>query len=142
MLFAALFGLSMDYEVFIVSRIAEEQARTGKARESVTFGTGRASRLVCAAGAIMFFVFASFVLVDDVLVKMFGVGLAAAIVIDVVITRMVCVPAAMALLGRASWWLPKWLAAILPRVPHEGDVAEQSRFDPMPTPDAGDRTTR
>ena len=111
MMFAILFGLSMDYEVFILSRIREEYMRCGDTTEAVALGLARTARLVTAAAAIMVSVFLAFVLVDNPVVKMVGLGLAVAVLVDATITRMVLLPATMRLAGRANWWAPGWLAA-------------------------------
>ena len=114
MMFAILFGLSMDYEVFILSRIREEYMRTGDTTEAVALGLARTARLVTAAAAIMVSVFLAFILVDNPVVKMVGLGLAVAVLVDATITRMVLLPATMRLAGRANWWAPRWLAATPP----------------------------
>jgi len=108
-LFAIIFGLSMDYEVFLMSRIHEEWEHTHDATESVTRGLALTGRVITAAAAIMVTVFASFMLGDDRIIKLFGLGLAAAVFIDAVIIRSVLVPAVMQLLGRRAWWFPSWL---------------------------------
>jgi RND superfamily putative drug exporter len=115
-LFAIVFGLSMDYEVFLMSRIHEEWEHTHEATESVTRGLALTGRVITAAAAIMITVFASFILGDDRIIKLFGLGLAAAIFIDAVIIRSVLVPAIMQLLGARAWYFPAWLDRILPRV--------------------------
>ncbi len=114
MMFAILFGLSMDYEVFILSRIREEYLRCGDTSEAVAVGLARTARLVTAAAGIMVSVFLAFVLVDNPVVKMVGLGLAVAVLVDATITRMVLLPATMRLAGRANWWAPRWLAATPP----------------------------
>ena len=116
-LFVILFGLSMDYEVFLLSRIKEEYDRTGDNTASVARGLARTARVISAAAAIMVVVFASFVLGADVSVKQIGLGLAVAVLVDATVVRLVLVPAIMELLGRANWWLPGWLDRILPRSP-------------------------
>ena len=108
-LFAIVFGLSMDYEVFLMSRIHEEWEHTHDATASVTRGLALTGRVITAAAAIMITVFASFMLGDDRIIKLFGLGLAAAVFIDAVIIRSVLVPAIMQLLGRRAWWFPAWL---------------------------------
>jgi RND superfamily putative drug exporter len=124
--FAVLFGLSMDYEVFLLSRIREAYDATGDNAESVARGTAATGRVITSAALIMTVVFLSFVANPSALVKMIGVGLSTAIVLDATIVRMVMVPATMALLGRANWWLPRWLDRRLPHVSTEGtDVARQ-----------------
>jgi RND superfamily putative drug exporter len=121
-LFVILFGLSMDYEVFLLSRIKEEYDRTGDNTASVARGLSRTARVISAAAAIMVVVFLSFVLGADVSVKQIGLGLAVAVLVDATVVRLVLVPALMELLGRANWWVPGWLGRILPRSP-EPDVA-------------------
>ncbi len=120
MMFAILFGLSMDYEVFLLSRVREEWLRTGDARASVPAGLAATARVITSAALIMICVFLSFVLVDDPTVKMMGLGLATAVFVDATIIRMVLVPATMELLGDANWWLPRWLDRILPHLDLEG----------------------
>jgi putative drug exporter of the RND superfamily len=122
MMFAILFGLSMDYEVFLLSRIREEYGRTGDNAVAVADGLAATARVITAAAAIMISVFLAFVLGDIVFLKIIGVGLATAIFLDATIVRMILVPATMELLGNANWWLPKWLARILPEVHIEGHV--------------------
>ncbi len=116
-LFVILFGLSMDYEVFLLSRIKEEYDRTGDNTASVARGLAHTARVISAAAAIMIVVFLSFVLGADVSVKQIGLGLAVAVLVDATVVRLVLVPAIMELLGRANWWLPGWLDRILPRSP-------------------------
>ncbi len=120
MFFAILFGLSMDYEVFLISRIREEYVVTGKNATAVSHGLAATARVITAAAAIMVAVFLSFVLGDDRIIKMFGIGLATAIFVDATIVRLVLVPATMELLGDANWWLPKWLDRVLPHINVEG----------------------
>ncbi len=109
MMFGILFGLSMDYEVFILSRIKEDFARTGNARGSVLTGVASSARVITAAALIMISVFAAFVLGDDSSIKMMGVALASAVFIDATIVRMIIVPSVMTLFDKAGWWLPQWL---------------------------------
>ena len=113
-MFAILFGLSMDYEVFLLSRVKEEWDRTGDNDEAVARGLAGTARTISAAALIMVAVFGGFVLADDPLTKMMGLGLATAIAVDATIVRLVLVPATMTLLGRANWWLPGWLDRALP----------------------------
>ena len=113
-LFVILFGLSMDYEVFLLSRIRESYDATGDNAASVATGLARTARVITAAAAIMVVVFLSFVLGANVSVKQVGLGLAVAVLIDATLVRLVLVPAVMELLGRANWWLPRPLAAIMP----------------------------
>ena len=125
MLFAVLFGLSMDYEVFLLSRMKEEFERTGDAVNSVADGLAATARVITAAALIMVFVFGSFVLEDQRAIKMFGLGLAAAVAVDASLVRMLIVPSTMELLGARNWWLPAWLDRILPNLDVEGS-AERS----------------
>ena len=120
MFFAIVFGLSMDYEVFLLSRIKEEYNRTGDSHTSVANGLAATARVITAAAAIMVFVFGSFLLENDRTFKLFGVGLASAIFLDATIVRMLLVPATMELLGDKNWWLPRWLDRILPNINVEG----------------------
>jgi putative drug exporter of the RND superfamily len=120
MLFAIVFGLSMDYEVFLLSRIREEWHRTGDSRRSVADGLAATAKVITAAAAIMVFVFGSFLLEVDRVVKLMGVGLATAILLDATIVRLLLVPATMELLGDKNWWLPRWLDRILPNIDVEG----------------------
>ncbi|MGI9606049.1 MAG: MMPL family transporter [Acidimicrobiales bacterium] len=120
MLFAIVFGLSMDYEVFLLSRIKEEFDRTGDAVESVADGLASTARVISAAAAIMVVVFGSFLLEDDRNIKLMGTGLALAVFLDATLVRMLLVPATMELLGEKNWWLPKWIDRILPQINVEG----------------------
>ncbi|CAN5525226.1 hypothetical protein BH23ACT3_BH23ACT3_13740 [soil metagenome] len=120
MMFAIVFGLSMDYEVFLLSRIREEWDRTRDARNSVADGLAATARVITAAAAIMIVVFGSFLLEDDRILKLFGVGLAVAVFLDATLVRMLLVPATMELLGERNWWLPGWLDRLLPRLNVEG----------------------
>ena len=133
MMFAILFGLSMDYEVFLLSRVREEWLKTGDARSSVPAGLAATARVITSAALIMICVFLSFVLVDEPTVKMMGLGLATAVFVDATIIRMVLVPATMELLGNANWWLPKWLDRILPHLDLEGaPVPEKAPVEETP----------
>lgn len=128
MLFAIVFGLSMDYEVFLLSRIREEYDHNGEDNaEAVASGLAATARVITAAAAIMVCVFLSFVLGDDRALKLFGFGLAAAVFIDATIVRLILVPATMELLGRANWWLPGWLDQRLPRINVEGKVLREKQ---------------
>jgi putative drug exporter of the RND superfamily len=125
-LFAILFGLSMDYEVFLMSRIHEEWEHRKDASLAVTRGLALTGRVITAAAAIMVTVFAAFMIGEDRIIKLFGLGLASAVFIDAVIIRSVLVPAIMQLLGERAWWFPDWLDRLLPRLhvePDEGDPA-------------------
>jgi RND superfamily putative drug exporter len=119
-LFAIVFGLSMDYEVFLLSRIKEEYDRTKNNAIAVADGLAATARVITAAALIMFCVFGAFALGDDRQLKLFGLGLAVAVLIDATIVRMVLVPATMELLGDRNWWIPKWLDRILPNIEIEG----------------------
>ncbi len=116
MLFAIVFGLSMDYEVFMLSRIREEYDRTGDASTSVADGLASTARVITAAAAIMVVVFGSFVFEEIREIKLFGLGLGLAVLLDATLVRMVLVPATMALLGDRNWWMPRWLDRALPRL--------------------------
>ncbi|MFF9981709.1 MMPL family transporter [Streptomyces erythrochromogenes] len=120
-LFAILFGLSMDYEVFLLSRVREEHLRTGDNGTAIVEGVSRTARIITSAALIMVAVFLSFAVAEDPSTKMFGLGLATAIFIDATVVRMVLVPATMTLLGRTNWWLPNWLDRMLPRGPLGAD---------------------
>jgi RND superfamily putative drug exporter len=120
LLMAVLFGLAMDYEVFLVSRMREEYVHGAAPRDAVVTGARHAARVVVAAALIMFSVFASFVTIEDVIVKAIAFGLAVGIVVDAFLVRMTLVPAVMALLGRSAWWLPRWLDRLLPDLDVEG----------------------
>jgi RND superfamily putative drug exporter len=120
MLFAILFGLSMDYEVFLLSRIKEEFERTGDPQNSVADGLASTARVITAAAAIMIVVFGSFMFEDNRIIKLFGVGLATAVLLDASLVRMLLVPATMELLGTRNWWLPRWLDRLLPDLNVEG----------------------
>jgi RND superfamily putative drug exporter len=123
LMFAIVFGLSMDYEVFLISRVHEEWERTGDASASVARGLQTTGKVITAAASIMILVFASFALGDDRIIKLFGIGLASAVFFDAVIIRCLLVPALMEIFGRRAWWLPSWLDRRLPRLaieaPHE-----------------------
>jgi putative drug exporter of the RND superfamily len=130
-LFAIVFGLSMDYEVFLMSRIHEEWEGSHEASRSVTRGLALTGRVITAAAAIMVTVFASFMLGDDRVIKLFGLGLSAAVLIDAVVIRSVLVPALMQLFGARAWWLPAWLSRSLPRI----SVEPQPIKAPIPEAD-------
>lgn len=121
-MFAVLFGLSMDYEVFLLSRVKEEYLLSGDNSQSVIFGISNTARVITSAALIMISVFLGFVTNPDPILKMMGLGLATAIFVDATIVRVVLVPASMKLMGDANWWFPKWLEW-LPRVDIEGEAA-------------------
>jgi RND superfamily putative drug exporter len=120
MMFAVLFGLSMDYQVFLLTRIREEYDEAGNTRQAVVRGLSRTARVITSAALIMIFVFGAFVLNYSPEVKMFGLGLAFAVLVDATIVRMMLVPSIMEILGDANWWFPRWLG-FLPRIDLEGD---------------------
>jgi RND superfamily putative drug exporter len=120
MLFAIVFGLSMDYEVFLLSRMKEEYDRTGDNANAVADGLAVTARVITAAALIMVVVFGSFLLESDRVVKLMGTGLAVAVLLDATIVRMLLVPATMELLGDRNWWLPRWIDRLLPTIHVEG----------------------
>ncbi|TDD73050.1 MMPL family transporter [Jiangella aurantiaca] len=120
LVFAVLFGLSMDYEVFLISRMREAWTRTGDNARAIVEGLAGTGRVITAAAAIMVAVFAAFIPSPEVFLKVIGVGMAAAILVDATVVRMLLVPAVMHLLGRANWWLPAWLERRLPQLHVEG----------------------
>ena len=128
-MFAVLFGLSMDYEVFLLSRVREAYLATGDNDTSVIHGIASTARVITSAALIMIAVFGGFIFGNDPTIKMFGVGLATAIFVDASIVRMILVPATMKLMGDANWWLPNWLDRLLPTIDIEGDSS-------LPNPDA------
>ncbi|WP_314241710.1 MMPL family transporter [Streptomyces kutzneri] len=138
-LFAILFGLSMDYEVFLLSRVREEYLRTGDNGTAIVEGVSRTARIITSAALIMVAVFLSFAVAEDPSTKMFGLGLATAIFIDATVVRMVLVPATMTLLGRTNWWLPKWLDRMLPRGPVGTDGTDAESTGEAPRPRLADR---
>jgi RND superfamily putative drug exporter len=124
MMFALLFGLSMDYEVFLLSRIREDYLATGDNAGAVARGMARNGRVITAAAAIMVTVFAAFMLGDQVIAKVVGLGLATAVLVDATVVRMVLVPSTMELLGDRNWWIPRWLDRVLPHLDVEGHEQE------------------
>ncbi|MGW2014528.1 MMPL family transporter [Streptomyces sp. NPDC001927] len=138
-LFAILFGLSMDYEVFLLSRVREEYVRTGDNGTAIVEGVAGTARIITSAALIMVAVFLSFAVADDPSAKMFGLGLATAIFVDATVVRMVLVPATMTLLGRTNWWLPKWLDRLLPRGPVGADDTDAEFTGGAPRPRLVDR---
>jgi len=137
MMFAIVFGLSMDYEVFLLSRIKEHYDKTRDNAVAVADGVAVTARVITAAALIMVCVFMSFVIGDDRSLKMFGLGLAVAVAIDATVVRMLLVPATMELLGDRNWWIPKWLDRILPNIdvegPHEvAPVEPEKEREPEP----------
>ncbi len=137
MLFAIVFGLSMDYEVFLLSSVKEEYDRTGDNSTAVVEGLASTARVITAAAAIMVCVFGSFVVADARAIKLIGLGLAIAVLIDATLVRMVLVPATMELLGRANWWLPRWLDRLVPRLAverHPATAVVEPALLPPPDP--------
>jgi RND superfamily putative drug exporter len=135
LLIGILFGLAMDYEVFLVSRMREDYVHGDTARQATISGMGHGARVVTAAALIMTSVFAGFVLIDDPIIKSMGFALALGVAVDAFVVRLTIVPAVMSLLGRAAWWLPRWLDRALPNVDIEGEklrrqLAEEA--DPVP----------
>ncbi len=136
LMFAILFGLSMDYEVFLLSQIQEHFEESGDTRKAIVDGLATTGRVITSTALIMVFVFASFVLNGNAVVKQFGIGLAVAIAIDATIVRCLLVPAIMTLFGDACWWLPRWLDRLLPKISVEGSefFHEREQAGPGPTP--------
>lgn len=132
---SVLFGLSMDYQVFLVSRMYEEWRETGDNRRAVRVGLAETSGVINSAAVIMISVFLAFVLSGDRVIAMFGIALAAAVALDAFVLRTLLVPALMHLLGRANWWLPDWLDRRLPRISIESPApGARARLRPEPTP--------
>jgi RND superfamily putative drug exporter len=129
LVFAIVFGLSMDYEVFLLSRVHESWVITRNAQRSVAIGIGGTARVITTAAAIMVVVFASFVLDSDPTVKMLAIGMAFAVLIDASLVRMVLVPSVMTLLDARAWWMPDWLEPIVPQLQLEGSAAAAAASD-------------
>ena len=139
LMFAILFGLSMDYEVFLMSRVREQYVAHGDPGRAVVEGVGSTARVITSAGLIMISVFAAFITDHDVTTKLFGVGLSVAVLLDVTLVRLVLVPAAMGLLGHRAWWLPAWLDRRLPVIDveggsHDGEEPEGPDEQPVEPP--------
>ncbi|MER5937049.1 MMPL family transporter [Streptomyces sp. NPDC001928] len=120
MMFAIIFGLSMDYEIFLLSRVHEAWLQTGNAKDSVAHALEITARVITCAALIMVSVFAAFIISDNIVVKMLGLGLAVSVLIDATVVRLLMVPAVMTLLGKHAWWTPHWLDKILPHIDTEG----------------------
>ncbi len=131
MFFAIVFGLSMDYEIFLISRIHEEWEKSRDAEDAVARGLQYTGKIITAAAAIMIIVFAGFALGDDRIIKMFGLGLASAVFFDAVIIRCLLVPALMEIAGKHAWWLPSWLDRRMPRIAIERETPGQAVPDPV-----------
>ena len=131
LIFAIVFGLSMDYEVFLISRVHEAYLETGDSHRSVAIGIGGTARVITTAAGIMLVVFSSFVFDSDATVKMLALGMAFAVLIDATVVRMCLVPALMSILGDRAWWIPRWLDRILPKLDIEGTgmTKQQARRD-------------
>ena len=134
--FAVVFGLSMDYEVFLISRVREEWVRHRDATRAVADGIAYTGRVITAAAAIMICVFLSFVVGNERSLKEFGFGLAAAVFLDAIVVRCVMLPALLEILGRVTWQLPAWLDRRLPRIRIEGHAAEGDALDERLSADA------
>ncbi|HKR69047.1 MAG TPA: MMPL family transporter [Streptosporangiaceae bacterium] len=134
LVFCIVFGLSMDYEVFLLSRVHEAWVTTRDERRSVAIGIGATARVITTAAAIMVTVFASFVLNSDPTVKMLAIGMAFAVLIDASVVRMVLVPSIMTLLGRYAWWMPHWMEPIVPQLHLEGTESPPAGPQPAPAP--------
>jgi putative drug exporter of the RND superfamily len=133
MMFAIVFGLSMDYEVFLLARVHEAWTRTRDAKGSVAHGLEITARVITCAALIMVSVFAAFILSDSIVVKMLGLGLAVSVLVDATIVRLLLVPAVMTLLGPHAWWLPRWLDRILPHIDTEGESVAPAAPAPAPS---------
>jgi len=130
MMFAIIFGLSMDYEIFLLSRVHEAWLRTGDAKASVAHALEITARVITCAALIMVSVFAAFIVSDNIVVKMLGLGLAVSVLIDATVVRLLLVPAVMTLLGRHAWWTPRWLDRILPHIDAEGEHESADEENP------------
>ena len=142
LLFAVLFGLSMDYEVFLLSRVREDWLDTGDAHGSVVRGLSSTGRVITAAASIMVAVFVGFATEVDVVVKQLGIGMAVAITLDATLVRMVLVPATMTMLGRWNWWMPRWMDRALPALSVDGPTEPSSAVpSPLGSADGEDHST-
>jgi len=142
LLIGILFGLAMDYEVFLVSRMREDFVHGDTPIKATVNGMGHGARVVTAAALIMTAVFSGFILLDDPVIKSMGFALAVGVAIDAFVVRLTLVPAVMSLLGRSAWWLPRWLDRILPDVDLEGAKLRRHLDTPAPEPDLVDVTSR
>ncbi|MCT9079788.1 MMPL family transporter [Streptomyces fulvoviolaceus] len=141
MMFAIIFGLSMDYEIFLLSRIHEAWLRTGDAKASVAHALEITARVITCAALIMVSVFAAFIVSDNIVVKMLGLGLAVSVLIDATVVRLLMVPAVMTLLGRHAWWTPRWLDRILPHIDAEGEHEADATVSGTPASRASGRAS-
>ncbi|MEU6142866.1 MMPL family transporter [Streptomyces sp. NPDC047081] len=134
MMFAIIFGLSMDYEIFLLSRVHESWLRTGDAKASVAHALEITARVITCAALIMVSVFAAFIVSDNIVVKMLGLGLAVSVLIDATVVRLLMVPAVMTLLGRHAWWTPRWLDRMLPHIDAEGESEQAATEETVERP--------
>ncbi|MDH6455129.1 MULTISPECIES: MMPL family transporter [unclassified Streptomyces] len=141
MMFAIIFGLSMDYEIFLLSRVHEAWLRTGDAKASVAHALEITARVITCAALIMVSVFAAFIVSDNIVVKMLGLGLAVSVLIDATVVRLLMVPAVMTLLGRHAWWTPRWLDRILPHIDAEGEPEADTAVSGTPGHRARERAS-
>ena len=142
LLVGIVFGLAMDYQVFLVTRMREDYVHGTEARQAVVTGFGHGARVVTAAAIIMISVFAGFILSPESIIKSVGFALAVAVLFDAFVVRMTIVPAVMTLLGKAAWWLPAWLDRLLPDVDVEGEKLRQLLDDvPAPVAAIGERVS-
>lgn len=141
MMFAIIFGLSMDYEIFLLSRVHEAWLRTGDAKASVAHALEITARVITCAALIMVSVFAAFVVSDNIVVKMLGLGLAVSVLIDATVVRLLMVPAVMTLLGPHAWWTPRWLDRILPHIDAEGEQEPDGTVSGAPGSRARERAS-
>ena len=132
LMFAIVFGLSMDYEVFLLSRVKEGWDRTGDQHRAVAGGLSSTGRVISCAALIMVSVFTAFVANNEVVIKMLAIGLASSVLLDATVVRLLLVPAVMYLLGRSSWWLPRWLDRVLPHL--DVEAGEESAPDTEEAP--------
>jgi len=142
LVFAIVFGLSMDYEVFLLSRVHEAWIETGDPHRAVAVGIGATARVITTAAAIMVVVFASFVLSTDPTVKMLAIGMAFAVLIDASLVRMILVPSIMALLDARAWWMPRWMEPIVPQLQLEGSTVPAASAAPAVPAPAGPAQTK
>ncbi|WP_449349875.1 MMPL family transporter [Streptomyces shaanxiensis] len=141
MMFAIIFGLSMDYEIFLLSRVHEAWLRSGDAKASVAHALEITARVITCAALIMVSVFAAFIVSDNIVVKMLGLGLAVSVLIDATVVRLLMVPAVMTLLGRHAWWTPRWLDRILPHIDAEGEHESDDAVSGTPERRARERAS-
>jgi RND superfamily putative drug exporter len=142
MMFAILFGLSMDYEVFLITHIREAWLRLHDNRAAVIHGVGHTGRVITSAALIMVSVFLAFVINGDPTVKQFGVGMAVAVAVDATLVRCLLVPAVMLVVGRANWWFPRWLDRIVPNFSIEGEEWFRERDAAAAAPGEGEGAPR